>query len=214
MKNFAGRNNTLRNKLNQHLSKMTGIETDYYSKLKNDDIIELKTVLSDIHNLLTLKLTIAAAKWICDYFEMGDIEYQKIIEKVDATKPNQSGFDILIREPIKLLGEVKCTSPINGGSKFGVAQRNSILEDIQKLKKGKREQLDTSKFLKFMFILDLGDRTNQAIIDILKQTNIRIENEVRLNRNIARETAIIFKESIERSELNLNNVYLKVIKLV
>lgn len=213
MKNYLGRNNTLKNKLNQHLSNLTGIETDYYSNLKNENILDLKTVLSDIHNLLTLKLTIAAAKWVCEYFKIGDVEFQKIVEKVDATKPNQSGFDILIHEPIKLVGEVKCTSPINNGSKFGVTQRNSILNDIQKLKKGKRELLDTSEYLKFMFIIDLGDRSANAIVDILKKTNIRIETEGRLNRNIARETAVIFDESTVQSNLDLNNVYIKVIKL-
>lgn len=213
MKNYIGRNNTLRKKMNLHLSKLTGIETDYYSNLKNENILELKSVLSDIHNLLTLKLTIAAAKWICDYFAIEDCEFQKIAEKVDATKPNQSGFDILIREPIKLIAEVKCTSPINGGSKFGVAQRNSILDDIQKLKKGKREQLDTSDFFKFMFIIDLGDRSNEAIIDLLRQTNIRIKTEARLNRNVARETTVIFKNNIQKTSLNCNCVYLKTIKL-
>lgn len=213
MKNYIGRNNTLKEKMNLHLSKLTGIETDYYSNLKNENILELKTVLSDIHNLLTLKLTIAAAKWVCTYFELDDEEFQKIVQKVDAAKPNQSGFDILIHEPIRLIAEVKCTSPINGGSKFGVAQRNSILDDLQKLKKGKKQQLDTSDFFKFMFIIDLGNRSIEAIIDLLRQTNIRIETEARLSRNVARETAIIFSENLQKSELDLNCVYIKLIKL-
>lgn len=213
MKNYLGRNKTIKDKLNQHLSKLTGIEADYYSNLKNENILELKTVLSDIHNLLTLKLTIASAKWVCEFFEIGDVEFKKIVDKVDATKPNQSGFDLLIHKPIKLVAEVKCTSPINNGSKFGVAQRNSILDDIQKLKSGKRELSDTSEYLKFMFIIDLGDRSSDAITNILKKANIRIETEVRLNRNIARETAIVFNENIQQSDLNLNNVYIKVIKL-
>lgn len=213
MKNFSGRNSELKNKLNKHLCKLTGTEFDFYSQLKNDDILELKTVLSDIHNLLTLKLTIAAAHWICDYFEIENPERLKIIEKIDATKPNEQGFDILLHEPIKIIGEVKCTSPINNGSKFGVAQRNSILDDIQKLKKGKRQLLDTSDFLKFMFIIDLGDRSSEAINDILIKTNIRIETQARLDRNIARETAVVFNDDTKSSELDLNKVYFKVIKL-
>lgn len=213
MKHFNGRNTELKNKLNKHLSKLTGNELDFFSKLKNEDILELKTVLSDIHNLLTLKLTIASAIWICDYFKIDDVQRLKIIEKIDATKPNEQGFDIVLNEQIKLVGEVKCTSPINKGSKFGVAQRNSILDDIQKLKKGKRQLPDTSNFLKFMFVIDLGDRSSEAIVDILRKTNIRIETQARLDRNVARETAVIFNDNIKPSELDYNNVYFKIIKL-
>ena len=213
MKNYTGRNNELKNKINKHLCKLTGTEFDFYSQLKNDDILELKTVLSDIHNLLTLKLTLASAQWICDYFEIENSERKKIIEQIDGTKPNEQGFDILLREPIKLIAEVKCTSPINNGDKFGVAQRNSILEDIQKLKRGKRQLKDTSDFIKFMFIIDLGNRSTEAIIDILKKTKIRIENQTRLDRNIARETSVIFNDKIKYADLDLNKVYLKVIKL-
>lgn len=213
MKNYIGRNNALKERMNLHLSKLTGIEKDYYSNLKSENILELKTVLSDIHNLLTLKLTIAAAKWVCNYFEIGEDAFQNIVQRVDSTKPNESGFDILIHEPIKLIAEVKCTLPINGGSKFGVAQRNSILDDIQKLKNGKKQQLDTSDFFKFMFIIDLENRSIEAIMDLLKKTNIRIETEARLSRNVARENAIFFTENLQKSELNLNCVYIKLIKL-
>jgi hypothetical protein len=213
MKQIIKRNAELKSNLNKHLSKLTGKESDFFSKLKNEDILELKTVLSDIHNLLTLKLTIASAVWICDYFEIEDVERSKILEKIDAIKPNEQGFDIVLQEPIKLIGEVKCTSPINNGFKFGVAQRNSILDDIQKLKNGKRQLTDTSNYLKFMFVIDLGDRTSKAIVDILKKTNIRIETQSRLNRNIARDTAVIFNNKTKPSELDLNNVYFKVIKL-
>lgn len=213
MKKILGRNNELKNKLNKHLCKLTGRELDFYSQLKNDDILELKTVLSDIHNLLTLKLTFEAANWICDYFKITNDERLKIIKKIDETKPNEQGFDILLQYPIKLIGEVKCTSPINKGSKFGVAQRNSILHDIQKLKKGKRQLLDTSDFFKFMFIIDLGDRSSKAIIDLLRKTNIRVETQIRLDRNLARETAVVFNDETKYSDLDLNKVYFKVIKL-
>jgi len=68
MKNFIGRNAELKEKVNKHFQKLTHTETDFYTALKQEDILELKTVLSDINNLLTFKLTLAAGNWLSDFF--------------------------------------------------------------------------------------------------------------------------------------------------
>lgn len=213
MRNYSGRTIEFKNKLNNHLSKLTGVETDYYSKLKSADLLKLKTVLSDINNLLTLKLTVASTDWICEFFNIQESYKSKIIETIDLTKPNETGFDILIQEPIKLIGEVKCTIPINNGNRFGVAQSNSILDDIHKLKKGKKQLQDTSEYVKFIFLIDLGEKTYDAIKELLRQRNIRIETQIPLDRNIARETALVFEDMTKVSDLDKKRIFIKAIKL-
>ena len=212
MNNFIGRNTELKNKFNKHLKKLTGIDSDFYSALKDDDILELKTVLSDINNLLTFKLTLAAGNWICNYFSLGPKNRKIILDKIDSTKPNEQGFDILIHEPIKVVAEVKCNAPVKLGSKFGAMQSKKLLEDAQKLLKGNRQLLETKNYLKFLFVIDLGDRSHKAIANVIKKTNIRKENEERLNRNIVREQIVVLNDSIKLKSLKADKVYIKIIK--
>lgn len=213
MNNFIGRNAELKNKFNKHLKKLTGIDSDFYSALKEDDIIELKTVLSDINNLLTFKLTLTAGNWICKYFSLSQKNRKVILDKIDSTKPNEQGFDIIIHEPIKLIAEVKCNAPVKLGSKFGAMQSKKLLEDAQKLLKGKRQLSETKEYLKFLFVIDLGDRSHKAIANVIKKTNFRKENEERLNRNIVREQIIVLNDSTKVKKLDTDKVYIKVIKL-
>ena len=51
---YIGRNTDLMNRLNDHLKKLTGLDKDYFSRLSQNDLLDLKTVLADINNLLTL----------------------------------------------------------------------------------------------------------------------------------------------------------------
>lgn len=209
MKNYEGRNIDLKNKINHHLSKLTRIEADYYSKLNQRDLIELKNVLADINNVLTFKMTISATNWICDYFELSELERAEILKKVDETKPNTNGFDIHINNKYKIVAEVKCISPVNNGEKYGAAQRASILEDFQKLQNGKPSVSDTTEYYKFMFLINLGNRTDKALDNLLKQTNLRVETKVRKNRNEVKNKVLIFSDELKRKDLKLEKIYCK-----
>lgn len=202
------RNNDLRLKFNSHLKKLTGIDKDYYSLLKDEDVLELKTVLSDINNLLTYKLSLKAGEWIADYFHLGDNEKRIILENIDITDPNSSGFDIVINEPIKIIAEVKCNIPVKGGSTFGAMQSKKLIEDVQKLLNGNRRIENTNDFIKFLFIINIGERSEIAITKLTQKTKLRIENEERLNRNIARDNMEIIKDQIH-SQLITSKVYIK-----
>ncbi len=52
-------------------------------------------------------------------------------------KPNTNGYDIELVDRLKIVSEIRCIIPINNGSYYGAAQRNSILDDALKLMKGK-----------------------------------------------------------------------------
>ena len=49
---------------------------------------------------------------------------------------------------------MKCISPVNEGSIFGVAQHDSIMNDVEKLVNGKGNLLDTTDYFKFLFLIN------------------------------------------------------------
>ncbi len=213
MTNYEGRNKDLKNRINTHLTKLTGERVDFYSKMTQLDFIELKTVLADIHNVLTFKTTISAANWLNKCFKFDKKLRTEILATIDKTKPNTKGFDILISEPYKIIAEVKCISPVNNGETFGAAQWNSILDDFHKLKNGKGSLSDTSNYYKFVFLLDLGDRTDQAITKLLKTSKATSNNPLRENRHKIKEHICLLSDKDKMENLNFEKIYLKTIQL-
>lgn len=136
-----------------------------------------------------------------------------VLDKIDRTKPNEQGYDILIHEPIKLIAEVKCNSPVKEGAKFGAMQSKKLLEGAQKLLYGKKQLPITDNFLKFLFVIDLGNRSHEAVIELVRMTKIRVENEERLSRNIIREHLIILDDQMRIEQLQFDKIYIKVLKL-
>lgn len=212
MKNkYQGRLKDLKERLNKHLNRLTGLDKDFYSKLKKDDLIQLKTVLSDLNNVLTLKITVSAAKWICKYFKLGESHKKAIYKKIDDTKPNTNGFDILIDSPIKLVAEVKCITPINKGNRYGAAQWYAILGDALKLKNGKKECPNTKGYIKILFLIDLGNKTDEAISRLLKQSKITHNNSSREKLHKIKEDILLITKDTLKKDLKKNKIYLKTI---
>lgn len=208
MKNYQGRQTELKNRINKHLGKLTGNDIDFFSSMEQSDLMELKTVLADINNVLTLKMTIAAANWICEYFNFDHVVKTRILENVDSAKPNSKGFDIHINEHHKILAEVKCVSPINNGEVFGVAQHDSILNDVYKLIYGKDTFTDTREFLKFLFLIDLGERTDRAIVQLIKETKGTSEIANKFNA-LKKEIIELLDDNSSFEELDVTKVYIK-----
>jgi len=213
MKNYNSRNEELKIKFNSHFQRMTGDAIDYYSALKDEDILELKTVLSDINNLLTYKLTLVAGDWIGQYFKFNADDQKELLEKIDSSKPNAQGYDIVIEKPVKIIAEVKCNVPVRGGSKYGSAQTVSLIKDVQKLLNGKRQKLDTSEYLKFLFVINIGDRSDGAMTKLIRKTKVRKETEERLQRNFLRDSMIILTDEMN-ADLNTEKVYIKTLSLI
>lgn len=213
MKIYIGRHNDLKNRLNNHLKRLTGLDKDFISNFKQSDFLDLKMVLKDINNLLTLKMTISAAYWLCDFFNIDTLQKELILNKVDSTKPNTNGFDIHIIDPQKIIAEVKCILPINNGERYGDAQWYSILDDAIKLKSGKKELSDTSNYLKFLFLIDLGDRTNQAITKLLRQSRRASDRPSRSSQHKIKEQILLLNESHNYKNLSTDIIYIKSIKM-
>lgn len=150
------REEELQLRLNSFLRLNLGLtKDDYYSRLDLDGFLGLKTVLSDINNILTLKVALAFTDWITAHLGLSKASIDKINSQILGTKPNANGYDIELTDPVKLIAEVKCNIPINGGNVYGSAQKNGIAKDINGLINGKnKSSINPYDYLKFMVFLD------------------------------------------------------------
>ena len=167
------REEELRNRLNNFFITYFSLpEDDYYGRLNSEKIISLKMALSDINNLLTMKITISFVNWIKKKLNLSQELEEKIMSEILSTKPSTNGYDIISNEVVKLIAEVKCNIPINAGIRYGSAQRNGITKDFNNLLNGKtKSKFDTSKYLKFMVFMenDCIRSANQHYINLSKE---------------------------------------------
>lgn len=108
--------------------------------------------------------------------------YESSLEQVLATKPSDNGFDVVVSGKMKILAEVKCNKPINNGFKFGSAQRNGIIKDINCLLEGepKVKSIDVKDYYKFLVIYDFGESTLKATEHLLKNLPNEYKEKVKL----------------------------------
>ncbi len=150
------REEVLKLQLNSFLEQSLNLpKNDYYSRLDLNGFLRLKSVLSDINNIFTLKVSFAFARWVTDHLSLSQEATEMIVSQILDTKPNANGYDIELSEPVKLIAEVKCNIPINGGSVYGSAQKNGIAKDIKSLINGKsKSAIKPDEYFKFMVFLD------------------------------------------------------------
>ena len=178
------REEELKSRLNNFfITQFSLPEDDYYGRLDSDKIISLKMALSDINNLLTMKITISFVNWISKKFHLSKESKQKLTDEILSTKPSTNGYDLVSNEIIKLIAEVKCNIPINGGTKYGSAQRNGITKDLNNLLYGKtKSKFNTTEYFKFMVFLE-----NQSV-RVANQHYINLSKELKENLIIVDET--------------------------
>ncbi|ALV72124.1 MULTISPECIES: hypothetical protein [Acinetobacter] len=178
------REEELKSRLNNFfITQFSLPEDDYYSRLDSDKIISLKMALSDINNLLTMKITISFVNWISKKFHLSQESKQKLTDEILSIKPSTNGYDLVSNEIIKLIAEVKCNIPINGGTKYGSAQRNGITKDLNNLLYGKtKSKFNTTEYFKFMVFLE-----NQSV-RAANQHYINLSKELKENLIIVDET--------------------------
>ncbi|MEH8016602.1 hypothetical protein MN202_05125 [Rheinheimera muenzenbergensis] len=129
---------------------------DYYSSLTAEGFIGLKSALSDINNILTLKVTLSFADWLADHYVLDKAARSELHRMVLEAKPNSNGYDVWLGYPVTFVGEVKCNIPINNGSVYGSAQRHGIEKDVVGLLKGKRKaSINPESCPKYLAFLDI-----------------------------------------------------------
>ena len=131
-------------------------QTDYYGNLTTEKIIGLKAFLSDINNIVTLRLSMRFSEWLKRELGINQEIFDTIQSQIKQTKPNTNGYDIeYTSDVLKLIAEVKCNVPINEKDRFGSAQKNGIRKDLNGLLHGKsKSNIDMIKYLKFLVLYD------------------------------------------------------------
>lgn len=176
--NYYDREQVLKFRLNGFLRSRFGLpEGDYYARLEQNDLAELKSVLNDINNIFTLKVTVAFIHWLSTRLGLDETTRARIMSNVLSTKPNANGYDIKISDPIEVVAEVKCNVPVNCGTVYGAAQRNGIAKDISSLIHGKSKSfIDPKMYKKFMVFLDTPEirQATQHFVKNMKKDQDRI----------------------------------------
>lgn len=155
-----------------------GKYTDFIKSVDTNDIeanmtieklVELKSVLSNINNVMTLLATRSIARKLAAILCMSDKDTKELFQYIENQKPNTNGFDIQINTPTKILVEVKCNS-LNNNKKFGAAQINAILDDARKLrlesprhKKVSKSIQDSKDYIKIVAIANFSTEPNEDL---------------------------------------------------
>jgi hypothetical protein len=149
----------LSRRINQFLVQAFGLpKDDYYARLSGTNLLSLKAALSDINNAVTMRLTLCFLEWAARVLSMDALATNKLHDAVQRSKPSSNGYDLYCDGPTPFIAEVKCNVPINGGEKYGKAQKDGILKDIDALLKGKSKAASVKRnTLKFMVFLDLPE---------------------------------------------------------
>ncbi|WNF35224.1 hypothetical protein RJD24_12180 [Bacillaceae bacterium IKA-2] len=195
------REDELKERFNQFIStKVTGENKDYYSELSVEDFLDIKTTLSDINNIITYKTTIRFMDWLSEHFPYVKDNYHVYLEKVLGAKPSGNGYDIMVTGEIIILAEIKCNKPINNGFKFGSAQKNGIIKDIQGLLEGKSKvkSIDPREAYKFLVVYDFGEHTLKATEHLIKNIPSEYRGKVEVYK--------------DQTQLSIDKVYVVFIK--
>ena len=153
----------LRTRFNNSVHALLGVpQVDYYSRLSIDQVLELKATLSDINNIVTLRLAVSLGEWICNRFNLPSSKLKEIGETISASKPNANGYDLELHDP-NIIAEVKCNIPINGGNAYGAQQRDGLIRDIKGLLNGKSKSArDISNSVKLLALYDAATVRNAS----------------------------------------------------
>jgi hypothetical protein len=157
--NRYNRDVELRRRINRFVCETFHLpENDYYGEMDLCALLELKSVLSDINNTLTMRLTLGFVDWAAATLQLDQAAHARLRRDVLNTKPSSNGYDISFVHVPPVVAEVKCNVPINGGTRYGAAQKNGIIADIEALLNGKSKASTApapTDSLKFMVFLDL-----------------------------------------------------------
>jgi hypothetical protein len=167
------REHELADKLNDFLTSCLGVaDADYYSNMDFDSFMKLKSVLSNINNIITMKVTLSFIGWLAIQMNWTDEEKKVAIDSILSTKPNANGYDVeLAIGGRSIIAEVKCNLPINGGYTYGAAQRHGIEKDVKSLMEGKsKSKMVPSECLKFVVFIDL--------LEIRKATQMCLDTRI------------------------------------
>lgn len=128
---------------------------NYLKRLTINDLVEMKKAISNINNLITIRVTFSFIDEICRLGIVNIEQAERMKKEVNEQHPNTNGFDVQNRE-CRIIAEIKCNIPV-GEKSFGAAQKNALKKDLQGLRNGKAKGGidDVKNYYKFMVIQDV-----------------------------------------------------------
>lgn len=149
---------------------------DYYSNLSIETLIRLKKALSNINNIITLKVCLAFVERLSQKYISEDVA-TKVNNDILSTHANTNGYDIQCNdENFPFLAEIKCNIPCDkGGKKFGAAQLTAIIKDIEGLINGKTKSniAHVCDYYRFMVFLEYD-----GVRDATKELSAKYGNKI------------------------------------
>ena len=163
------------------------MDNDFYKHLTFKTLINLKKVLSNINNLITLKTSVAFVDFLCEINKIESEIASNVIKEINKTTANTNGYDIVCKNgSFPFIAEVKCNIPCGKkGEKYGAAQIASIKTDLEGLRNGKKKtlELNLKEYLRFMVVLEC-DGIDKAI-EGLECEDVKIWNDkLEINKDI------------------------------
>lgn len=158
------------------------ITKEEYEKISAEKFVSLKKALSNINNIVTLKVTNLFIDKLLEVDFINKVQEGAMKNIINSTSANANGYDVEYPDPKvasvdnakKILAEVKCNIPYNKKS-FGSDQRDRIIEDINGLLKAKsKRNVNTSDYYKFMVFMDYkkdGCNVKKSVENLLKEYN-------------------------------------------
>lgn len=130
---------------------------DYLKRLSINDLVEMKKAISNINNLITLRVTLSFIDELCRLGIVNNEQAEMMKKEVNEQHPNTNGFDVLDKE-CRIIAEIKCNIPV-GKKSFGAAQKKALKKDLQGLRNGKTKgDIDNvDNYYKFMVIQDVSN---------------------------------------------------------
>ena len=163
------------------------MDNDFYNHLTFKTLINLKKVLSNINNLITLKTSVAFVDFLCEINKIESEIASNVIKEINKTNANTNGYDIVCKNgSFPFIAEVKCNIPCGKkGEKYGAAQIASIKTDLEGLRNGKKKtlELNLKEYFRFMVVLEC-EGIDKAI-EGLECEDVKIWNDkLEINKDI------------------------------
>jgi len=137
-------------------------------ELSFKECIDLKNAIKDVNNIATYKVSLLLVDEIVKILPELKSEEEKIKEDIERKSSNANGYDIEYTGKANFIAEVKCSKPINDGTKFGSRQQEGIVKDIKFLINNKlKSKIDNRDYYKFLGIYKY-EKAEEAINNLIK----------------------------------------------
>lgn len=164
------RENELKKNFISAVKEVFGLEIkeEDYEKISAEKFVSLKKALSNINNIVTLKVTNLFIDKLKDAKIIEESQAKAMKAVVNSISANANGYDVeyTANKPKEknILAEVKCNIPVCK-EQFGSAQKAGILKDIEGLLNGEKKSksnVKTSDYYKFMVFMDYEDENHNV----------------------------------------------------